>query len=629
MPKSRFTNSRSAGLGLFGLAIALLLIGDWRSAAPAAAQSALVTDASEVRVTLAAPHTTISWDEQDPDRGKFDLPLLYLHRQREATDVTEHTLQIRVSGLAGGTVVQVEAQSVHADVTTGKRHLVSARFVTPDRPCTAHDPCTLSWTFDARTMLSDLYTLRLKDGTGRTLWENPQPHRPDFAALDTWDVKLGAYVVRVYYATLFPFARTPEELADRLSPAGVTDFVANQFIPIIVATWHTQLEAWEFGTPLRLDWDADGVIDVIITGTRFALFDGTGIYSAYIDPAGEPIPERRIWWLSNADGFERYDTLENACKAFFAHEFFHLLQWNVLLSAGRPTDFWLNTFIEAQAIFAQSVQYPELELSRRHVVTRHSAYAGSASRFLTGRLNASYRDLEEDRIKKYDAALYWRFLYEQYGATDMIQAALEEMVAGYEPDVVGALGRVMDAAFARSSGPFESYAESLVAFARANYALRLENGRCADAAWSACGGFYYDPENVYMEPPLEAQLTLDGAPLAHKGAIPASYGVDFIEVRLAEAVQGEPLTVKLQADGGGARFHLQVWKLGRGIFKPRATSPTPEIVFQDADGAYVYAIPQVDTTAYDHLALIVTRLDSDETEDPVGGYTIALASMAD
>lgn len=39
------------------------------------------------------------------------------------------------------------------------------------------------------------------------------------------------------------------------------------------------------------------------------------------------------------------------------------------------------------------------------------------------------------------------------------------------------------------------------------------------------------------------------------------------------------------------------------------------------------AIPQVDTTAYDRLALIVTRLDSDETTDPLGSYSITLDSQ--
>jgi len=42
------------------------------------------------------------------------------------------------------------------------------------------------------------------------------------------------------------------------------------------------------------------------------------------------------------------------------------------------------------------------------------------------------------------------------------------------------------------------------------------------------------------------------------------------------------------------------------------------------DAAHVYAIPSLDTTAYDRLPLIITRLDSEEMADPVGGYRVTL-----
>ena len=35
--------------------------------------------------------------------------------------------------------------------------------------------------------------------------------------------------------------------------------------------------------------------------------------------------------------------------------------------------------------------------------------------------------METDLTDKYDAALYWRFLYEQYGDMAIIRAALEEI----------------------------------------------------------------------------------------------------------------------------------------------------------------------------------------------------------
>ena len=87
----------------------------------------------------------------------------------------------------------------------------------------------------------------------------------------------------------------------------------------------------------------------------------------------------------------------------------------------------------------------------------------------------------------------------------VVRAALEEMAWGYSPEIVGSMNSVMDRALARSNGPFQTFEESLVAFARANYALRLENGCCAAADLAQCGEFYYDPNHLYLDPPLEAE----------------------------------------------------------------------------------------------------------------------------
>jgi hypothetical protein len=48
------------------------------------------------------------------------------------------------------------------------------------------------------------------------------------------------------------------------------------------------------------------------------------------------------------------------------------------------------------------------------------------------------------------------------------------------------------------------------------------------------------------------------------------------------------------------------------------------MVQQDGGGAHAYTIPQLDTSAYDRLALIITRLDADETADPLGSYRVTM-----
>ena len=133
---------------------------------------------------------------------------------------------------------------------------------------------------------------------------------------------------------------------------------------------------------------------------------------------------------------------------------------------------------------------------------------------------------------------------------------------------------------------------------------------------------------IYVDPPLEAELIQDDNPMMYDGAIPTSFGMDFIEVQLDPARQGQPLTVMVEAEGAVAHFNVEVWKLNSGKEKPHALTPQPENATQDAKGTHAFMIPSVDTTAYDRLALIITRLDADESADPVGKYRVTLKSEA-
>jgi hypothetical protein len=406
------------------------------------------------------------------------------------------------------------------------------------------------------------------------------------------------------------------------------DFIEEHFVPIIEDTWRKQVEEWDFGQPMRPDWDRDGVVEIIITDPPFALFDGAGTYTVSTVSGGHPYPERRIWWRASFGQFLNYDTLESAYKAVFAHEFFHLMQWNALLPSGRALNRWHNVFFEAQAAFAVTLQHPTIEISKDHVVSQQSEYTRAANRFLTSRLNVSYQELETDMTHRYDAALYWRFVYEQYQDAGVVHAALEEMALGYDANIVGAMDDVMNKAFARLDGPFHTFEESLIAFAWANYALRLENGRCSHTELAECKGLYYDPDHMYLSPRPEAQRHYDGGRLSIDGAIPSSYGMDFVEVSLDPSVHNQALTIKFQGKGEFARFHVQIWKLGPGLegSKPRALTARPQVVPENRNGDRVAAISESDTAAYDRLALIITRLDSNEAADPAGEYQITVES---
>jgi hypothetical protein len=614
--------SQSAIFGLMILLLTLVISGCvTAAAAPEPAwEAATTTESSSLQLTLSGPHTSLSWDVRDPSQQKFEMPVLFLHRDEAVAEAVERTLTITLTGLPIATEIQLEIVSHHADVTTGAPFQTTKSYLNVDRPCTAIDPCSIQLTLDG-SMPSDLFYLRVKGPAGETLWQDPNGDRPSFAALESWNVRLGAYDVRVYYATLFPFARGQNDLANRLTPQQVPAFIEQQFLPIIAETWNTQYVAWGFGNAVHPQWDADNIVEVIITNPPFALFDGTGTYARFTGDDGQPYPERRIWWYASNNSFQAYDTLANAYKAVFAHEFFHLMQWNVLLFTGRPANMWLSV-IEAQGRFAPAIQYPELELSREHLVAENSAYASAANRFLTQHLNTSYDVLEADQSNKYDAALYWRFLFEHYQDMGIVRAALEEMTQYYGPDIVRGMKSAMDAAFARVDGPFHSFEESLVAFARANYALRLEYGRYVTQDAAGSGAFLYDPHGVYAPPTLEAQLGYSGSPLSYSGAVGSSYGMDFVEIELDPALQGQSLTVRLQGQDTAAHFAVQVWQLGPGYGAPRAITPEPEVISQAADAGYAYVIPAVNTMASNGLALIITRLDPDEGTGSDGAYTV-------
>jgi hypothetical protein len=626
--------SRSAITYLF--ALILFLSATVNSAAsgagqalPAAAEAGLLP--GTVQVTLSAAETTTSWDSRRPSPQPFQLPLLTLHQQQRATEARERTLTIQVAGLSGGTPVELEIRSWHEHPVTGAQQQVRGRATLPNQSCTAAAPCTLSWTLDAATMFSDFCRLALRDGDGDLLWQNPDPQQPDFVALDTWEIDIRPYTVRINYGVLFPFARGEQHLDERLAPQAVHAWIGEQFVPIVLEAWRTQFGPWGFG-PIHPRWDADRVVEVFFTCPPYALFDGMGTHTISTYKDGSPYPERRIWLLSNDEVLGRYDALENGFKIVFSHEFFHLAQWNVRLSAGQTAPRWTNVIVEAQAIAASSIQYPELELSRGHLSSTSSQYSGSALRYLEKRLETSYTDLEAEEIHRYDAALYWRFLYERYGDMRVFRSALEELARRPAAETAASLDAIMDAALGRVKGPFESYEASLAAFARANAALLLEEGRCAAQGLAACGERYYDPHRMYTTPLWEAMLYYQGAALDYAGTIPASYGTDLIQMSLDGDLEGTSLAVAFRSEG--ARFHVEVWKLhmdeagprnpARGLTGLHAMTPRPEVLSGDCSAACTYTIQNLDRAQFDRLMLIIVRLDPYEDQDPLGAYQLTV-----
>lgn len=582
-------------------------------------------DNTEPKVIVTSLQSTTSWNAHDVVRTPFELPLLYLHQNRHETAASERTLNIVFTGIDGGREIVVELLSQHENVETDMKYVDTQRFTLPDHRCDANNPCAVKWVANPHMTPSDFYYLQVKDSDGVILWPQEGADRPDFVMLDRWDVPVGDYKVRILYATLFPFARGQNDLPNRLNPSAVTDFIEEQFVPVIVDTWHTQFNTWSLGQPLHPEWDADSIIEIILTDGPYALWGNIGTKSQLIGTDNEPTKECRIWWSSSNNSFQAYRTLEDGVRAVYAHEFFHLVQRNILLFTDQPHQRWMKMFIEAQGKFAPSVQYPEMEL-RRYGVQPHltSEYLDSANRFLTNRLNTSYGEMEADPIYKFDAACYWRFLYEQYGMMNITRIALIEMTNYYDTDIVQAIGVAMDNTFTQLDGPFTSFEESLVAFARANYALRQDEGRCANEDFTQCRGNYYDPSGQYAEPPLEAELMYTGSTLTYEGAIPASYGMDFIEINIEAVTAKKNLEVTLSAKGDISRFHTQAWLIEKGITHNHFLTADPVKLIDNGNSEQIFNLASVEGSRPLMLALIITRLDANEQLDPQGLYTITM-----
>ena len=114
--------------------------------------------------------------------------------------------------------------------------------------------------------------------------------------------------------------------------------------------------------------------------------------------------------------------------------------------------------------------------------------------------------------------------------------------------------------------------------------------------------------------------------------------MDFVDVILYGNADGQSLALEVYgAPGAAAEFAVQVWELkypGEGP-RPQPVSKqgaAPKILTATNPGGKLsYVVPAIDTTEYNRLGLVITRIDANEHLDPVGEYTIVLrpATRAD
>ncbi len=450
----------------------------------------------------------------------------------------------------------------------------------------------------------------------------------------------------VYYADMFPFRRDNREPVTWLPRDQVSDYIGSELIPAMVEAYRVQTHDWGFPwypewTPYRADDSSERLSAALADGQIWYHGQTLGQGNAGI-------------FLDINRGMAEYETLTDGLMSTFYHELFHNHQRNIQLhlggsgQVGGAENAW-SFFTEGMAVLASSVGQPEVQLDQTWGARQ---YLSNARGFL-GREGISGGDLNRSyqRMSPYHAAAYWRFLYEQCGGVSdgienpaagmgVIRRALVALYAGHvvdieaETDLVEHLPAIMDEALQRSSCPFRTHQESLLAFTAAIYALRLEGGRCTGpGSPGGCG--FFDPDNLYHNPGVSTityggeEVTYSAAEQPYPAGIPSSFGADLVEVALDGAANGKPLTIEVRGVGAAdAVFDVQLWKLSGG--GEAARSAVPETLESTgADGQLVYAVPAIDATAYNRLGLVITRLDAGEGTDPEGAYTVVLGPVAE
>jgi hypothetical protein len=445
----------------------------------------------------------------------------------------------------------------------------------------------------------------------------------------------------VYYCDMFPFRRDIRDASTWLLRENVASYIRAELIPAMIEAYRVQTDEWGFPwypewTPYRAG-NTEERLSVALAGGE------TWFHGQTLGQGNSGI------FLNLNRGMVEYETLTDGLMSTFHHELFHNHQRNIQQhlggsgQVGGAESAW-SFFAEGMAVLASAVGQLDVQFSQTWGAR---AYLSNARAFL-GRQGISGGDLNRsyERMNVYHAAAYWRFLYEQCGGvTDgiedpaagmlVIQRALMALYAGEivdidaSTDLVERMPEIMDQALAGSSCAFRTYRDSLLAFSRAIYALRLEGGRCSGpGSTPGCG--FYDPENLFHNPAVSTltyrgeEINYSAADQPHPSGIPSSFGMDLVEVTLDEAAKGEPLTIELYgAPGSDATFHVQLVQLAGQSVAAQLAAPRAE-AWTGPDGQSVHAIPEIDTAEHNRLGLIITRVDASESSDPNGAYTLVL-----
>jgi hypothetical protein len=600
------------------------------------------------------------------------IPHLVLYRNGELTGPSERTLIVEVAGLdvppTGLTVIfGIETQHGDPDRDGEQDKRISIWRATKR--------ITNSTGF-TQTELTTVFTYEFKDKvtSGAKKIATPTDYlRFDFAVVDARNPEAGPlfelsadfamllenqWIARlpaageqsagaapdelvVFFCDMFPFQKSIHDESTWVPRIQVTEYVRTEIVSGMVEAYDMQTNAWGF--PWYRAWTSYRPEEP--QRLSVALTDGQTWFHGRAPGRGHSGISINVTGGENAS----YETLADGLLSTFHHELFHNLQRNIALNSrcslgvdgvGSDWDF----IIEGSAVAASSVGQPGVQFDKdseqRANISKANLFIGGDGS--PGGLNRSY-----EQISPYHAAIYWRFLYEQCaGLRDqpdvgmqILRQALTAFYA-YNPHEMGefieSLPRIMDSALESSLCPFTKFEDSIIAFAGSIYALRLEGGRCLELGIpSGCG--FYDPNLVYRDPQVKTipyygkKIDYSEVEQLFPPGIKSSFGMDFVDVLLDPITDGQPLSIEfISNQNAEAQFNVQIWSLIDSGFKNGKPHVSKSVPFErirlnvGEDGRLIYFIPALDSTRYNRLGIIITRIDAEESSDPIGAYSIIL-----
>ncbi len=592
------------------------------------------------------------------------IPHLVLYANEALADEASRTIQLEISGMqvpagGGNLAVWVETQHGDPDHNSSEAYRIrvfetSIELENNSQKSQVEQDVRIEHTFLAKTTTGEVtptgyYRVEAVFTPAASADMTEQKFSLDFAFLleNQWVAPLvglqsqasgeGPSELVIYYMDMISFQTSAYRTEARLARTQVRPFVQNVLVPGMVAAIQQQTLEWGFHwseawTSFRGGEDAER-ISVALTQT--------GLWYHGQAPAGG---YATLTINVKQMDLETYDSLEDWVLTMFSHELFHNQQRSINQEQGGSGvidgEFEAWEFVtEGTAVVAASVYNPQLGFEPG---TADGPYFSRAKKFIAGGqntgsdLNASFTD-----ISPYEAAIYWRFLYEQfsglqngrenpaagmavifktletlYADKNLLAIQLEELPTG--------LAELMDRVFSElDDSPFTDFRSSLLAFHGAVYGLGSDQ---PDLQSSTTAAGFYDPQDR-LPGPEAASILADSSAQVLADWIRGGFGVDYIEIETVGIFQENGFTIQItNTDDGEAVFAVQLL-----VVKEQASGDGQVSINRLVELGEIQAGQQLTgelSASPDEAgmiaAVVVSRVDGNESTHTSGSYQIVV-----